>query len=186
MKHAAPKLLTLSNRIDAFSNAIGHGVAWLSLGMVLLMALTVVERYLFSASFIWQQELVRYFHAILFLSAVSYTLLQDEHVRVDVLYQRFNRKQRAWLNMFGVLVFIFPMCIAIMIFSEDFVLRSWHYLEASPEYNGMPGLFILKSFIWVFCALLIMQGIATLCRGWLTIHDIAINPRDIEEHQHIL
>lgn len=186
MKKHHQQLATISKKLDALSNHIGHSVAWLALAMVLTMALTVIERYVFSASFIWQQELVRYFHAILFLGAASYTLTQDEHVRVDVFYQHMSRKQRSWVNFLGTLLFLLPICIAIMIFSEEFIFTSWRYLEASPEYNGLPGLFILKSFIWVFCILLILQGIANLCRAWLVIHDIKIKPREHEEHQKLL
>ncbi len=186
MKALNRSILSFSRRLDAFNNRIGHAVAWLSLAMVVVIAFTVIQRYVFSSSHIWQQELARNFHAILFLGAAGYTLLQDEHVRVDIFYQRLNKKKRAWVNLLGTLLLLFPMCIAIIIFSEDFVLTSWRYLEASTEYNGLPGLFLLKSCIWGFCLLLLLQGTSTICRAWLTIKGVALKPRKREEHQQLL
>jgi TRAP-type mannitol/chloroaromatic compound transport system permease small subunit len=154
--------------------------------MAIVMAATVIERYLFQVNFTWQQELTRYFHAILFLGAAGYTLLQDEHVRVDVFYQRAKRKTRAWINLLGTIFFLFPVCIAIIWFSNDFIVTSWLLLESSPEYQGLPGMFILKSFIWIFCGLLILQGISTICRSWLTIIGSRVTLEPLDESQRLL
>jgi TRAP-type mannitol/chloroaromatic compound transport system permease small subunit len=152
--------LEISNR------RLGQGVAWLSLAMVVLMCVNVAARYAFNSTLVWQQELVMFMHAILFMSASGYTLLEDKHVRVDVLYQHFSARAKAWVSLFGTLVFLFPVIGVIGWCSTSFIIRSWTLLEASREYNGMPGIFLLKTVIWIFCASLALQGLANICRAY--------------------
>lgn len=159
----------LAHYIDQISNFIGKVVSWLALAMVLLMFFNVVQRYAFNVSAIWQHELVRYMHAILFLTVVGYGLLKNKHVRVDIFYQGASKRTQAWVDMVGVVLFLFPVSIAIIYFSKDFISSSWAIKEASPEYNGMPAIFILKTFLWVFPALLSLQGISILCKSVITI-----------------
>lgn len=164
----------LSQWIDGFNSLIGKVISWLLLFMVLVMFVAVVQRYFLEASTIWQLELVRNMHAMVFLAAAAYTLQSDEHVRVDVLYQRFSPKVKAWVNALGVLCCVFPVCIAIMVYSSPFILESWRIMERSAEYEGLPGVFILKSFIWVFALLLVLQGISILLQSivqWSTTHE---------------
>lgn len=158
-------MIKLAHKIDLLNIHIGRTVAWLTLGMVVLMCGTVVLRYVFNTSAVWQQELVRYLHAIIFMSAAGYTLLRDGHVRVDVFYQRFSERGKAWVNLIGTLVLLFPVCVAIMYYSYGMIVDSWAIYEPSPEPLGLPGVFIIKSFIWVFCITLILQGVSTICKS---------------------
>ena len=88
--------------LDTFSKHTGHVVSWLALGMVLMTFFNVMQRYLLNTGLPWEQELVRFMHAILFLAAAGYTLKADEHVRVDVLYQHFSERDKAWVNLLGL------------------------------------------------------------------------------------
>jgi len=110
-------------------------------------------------------------HAILFLATAGYTLLDDKHVRVDVLYQQLNKRKKAIVELVGTIIFLFPVCIAIGYFSFEFISSSWEIKESSSEYNGMPGVFVLKSFIWVFCFTLTLQGISTICKSIITLRE---------------
>lgn len=138
---------------------IGRIASWLVLVMVMLMAGNVALRYIWNLTLLWQQELVLFIHAIIFLSAAGYTLLAEKHVRVDAFYQGFSVKTKAWVNLLGTLVLLWPSCIAIAFYSTHFISQSWRIFEHSAEYNGMEGVFILKSFIYVFCGSLLLQGI---------------------------
>lgn len=179
-------LIKIFKRIDAINRAIGHGVAWFTLVMVLFMAFNVVQRYVFDANHIWQTEFNRFLHAIIFLTAAGYTLLQNEHVRVDVFYQKKTKRQKAWIDLVGTIIFLFPAIIAIACFASDFIITSWGLLEASPEYQGMPGIFILKTFIWVFCAVLMLQGVSTICRSVLTIKGKRYTTPPLDEVHRVL
>ena len=165
------KLHQISCAIDKTNRLIGRIFSWAALFMVLLMFFNVISRYVLNLNLVWQQELVGFMHAILFLTVAGYTLLDDKHVRVDVLYQRFDEKKQAIVNLVGTIVFLFPVCIAISYFSAEFISSSWEIYESSAEYNGMPGVFILKSFIWIFCLTLGLQGISTVCRSLIVLKE---------------
>ena len=163
------KLQAISDKIDRTNRIIGRLFSWTALLMVLLMFFNVISRYAFNVNLVWQQELVGFMHAILFLTAAGYTLLDDKHVRVDVIYQQLNERKKAIVNLVGTVLFLFPVCFAISYFSHDFITNSWAIKESSPEYNGMKGVFILKSFIWVFCFTVSLQGISTICKSIITL-----------------
>ena len=154
---------------EAISRALGRGVSWLALVMVTMCFYTVISRYLFASGMPWQQELVRYCHALLFLLASAYCLQEDRHVRVDVLYQHFSARGQAIVNLLWVLVFLWPMSAAILWFCWDYVLQSWALYEGSNEYGGLPGVFLLKSAMWLFALSLMVQGLGTLTRAWRTV-----------------
>lgn len=162
-------LQPIIHTINSITEWTGRIFSWLSLLMVLLMFLNVVQRYLFHTGAIWQQELVGYFHAILFMAAAGYTLKHDKHVRVDVLYHRFSDQAKAIVNLLGTFVFMIPVCVCIIVLSNEFIIASWDLKEASSEYNGMPGVFILKSFIWVFAGSLLLQSVSIVAQSWLTL-----------------
>ncbi|MDB2414600.1 TRAP transporter small permease subunit [Rickettsiales bacterium] len=159
-------LESVAAKIDCLNNNIGRYMSWLALLMVIVMCFNVISRYVLNTTLVWQQELVGYMHAILFLSTAGYTLLGDGHVRVDVFYQNFSEKRKALVNLLGTLFFLIPVCLCIAIYSGDFILNSWDILEGSSEYDGLPGLFILKSFIWFFCASMVLQGVSVICRSF--------------------
>jgi TRAP-type mannitol/chloroaromatic compound transport system permease small subunit len=159
-------------QLEAANTTFGKAASWLSFAMVILTFINVVERYFFSANLIWQQELVRFSHAILFLSASGYTLVADEHVRVDVFYQRFSAKRKRLVAVLGTLFFLLPFIGTIGWYAQGFILESWRLLESSPEYNGLPGIFLLKSFIWVFCASLGLQALVMLCKAPCVDEDV--------------
>jgi TRAP-type mannitol/chloroaromatic compound transport system permease small subunit len=168
----APGLIQMAAAIDQFNLLVGYILSWLSLVMVLLMTLVVALRYLFSVSYVWHSELVLYCHATLFMGAAGYTLLREGHVRVDVFYQHFSEKTKAYVNLFGSGIFLFPSCLALIYFSDDFIQRSWHLKEGSTEYGGLAGVFYIKSLIWVFAGVIMLQGIALCARAIETLKRI--------------
>ncbi len=162
------QLLQLARRIDALNDVLGRGIAWLTLIMVLMQFAVVVMRYVFGLSSIYMQESIVYMHAIVFLSAAGYTLLHDGHVRVDIFYGSANERQRAWINLIGVLVLLWPMAVTTLLASWGYVLASWRVFEVSPEGTGLPLIFALKTFIWIFAIVLILQGAS------LALHSLAV------------
>jgi TRAP-type mannitol/chloroaromatic compound transport system permease small subunit len=153
-------LMTLARVIDTINEWIGRGVAWVSLGLVLVVFTDVVMRYLFNISFVFTQELEWHLFAFIFLIGAGYTLLQDGHVRVDIIYQRLTGKGRAWINLIGVLFFLFPGCILIILTSWKFAHTSYAMLEGSPDPGGIPFRFIVKSLIPAGFSLLCLQGLS--------------------------
>ncbi len=175
------RLLRISRICDNINEIIGKVVRWLALALVIMMAINVATRYLFAIGLPWQQELVRYFHAVLFLLAMGYTLKYEGHVRVDVLYQHYSPTRRAWVNLFGTLFLLFPVAFSFIYFSWDYVLSSWAIHEGSSEYRGMPGVFLLKSCIWLGAITLFIQGFSKLCRAIVIIRNHEQRPIRVEE-----
>lgn len=153
-------LVALARLIDTVNAWIGHGVAWVSLGLVLVVFSDVVMRYLFNISFVFTQELEWHLFAFIFLIGAGYTLLQEGHVRVDIIYQRLKGKGRAWINLIGVLFFLVPGCILIILTSWKFAHNSYAMLEGSPDPGGIPYRFVVKGLIPVGFSLLLLQGVS--------------------------
>lgn len=142
---------------------VGRGLSWLTLAVVLGMFLNVLLRYLFDSGAPWQMELVLALHAVTFLGVMGYTLQRGEQVRVDVFYARFSPRCKAWVELLGTLFLLLPVCVALMWFSWPYVVSSWGLREASSEYNGLQGIFLLKAFLVIGPLLLALQGVA--CAG---------------------
>ena len=153
-------LKTFMRWIDGLNEWIGRGVAWVTLALVLVIFVDVVMRYLFNTSFVFTQELEWHLFGFIFLIGAGYTLLHDGHVRVDIIYQRLGFKGQAWINLMGVIVFLIPGCLMIIITSFKFVLTSFLILEGSPDPGGIPLRFIVKSFIPAGFSLLLLQGLS--------------------------
>jgi TRAP-type mannitol/chloroaromatic compound transport system permease small subunit len=150
--------------IDALNDWVGRTVAWLTLGCVLTCFSVVVLRYAFSIGFPWLQELYVWQHAAVFMAGAGYTLLHRGHVNVDVFYGRLNDRRKAWLDILGTLVFLFPWLAVLAVTSAPFVTSSWSIREGAATADGMPAVYLLKSLLWVFCGLLFLQGLALIAR----------------------
>lgn len=158
-------LLRIAHKIESFIDLVGRGVSWLSLGLVLLTGLVVLLRYVFDIGWIAMQDAISTLHALLFLLAAAYTLKYDEHVRVDIFYQKLGVRGRAWVDLLGGLLILFPVCGFIFWISWFYVMESWRVLESSSETGGLPGVYLLKSVILLMALLLIVQGIALLLKN---------------------
>lgn len=152
--------------LDRFALLTGHAVSWLSLALVLVTMVIVVLRYAFDIGSIALQEVQMYLHGGLFMLGLAYTLACDEHVRVDIFYQRFPPARRALVNLLGALLCLLPTCVLVLVLSWDYVIKSWQILEGSASPGGLPLVFVLKSLLLVAPALLLLQGIAETLRAW--------------------
>lgn len=162
-----PSLHAVVRSIDAFTDYSGKILAWLSLLMAALTALIVVLRYGFNIGSITSQEAVIYMHGALFMLGAAYTLKTEGHVRVDILYQRFSNRTRAWVNSLGGIIFLIPLCLFIFGISWNYVAESWAIRETSPEPGGIPAVFLLKTLLPVMALNLLLQGTAETLRNAL-------------------
>ncbi len=162
-------LKTFIRWIDGLNEWIGRGVAWVTLVLVLVIFTDVFMRYLLNKSFVFTQELEWHLFGFIFLIGAGYTLLHDGHVRVDIIYQRLGFKGQAWVNLTGVIVFLIPGCLMIIISSATFVLDSFLILEGSPDPGGIPFRFIVKGFIPAGFCLLLLQGLSLAVHSLLQI-----------------
>ncbi len=157
----------LSAYIDSVSAATGRAASWLTLAMVLVTFVIVVMRYIFDSGLIWMQESLTWLHAVVFMLGAAYTLQQEEHVRVDIFYRNMSERRRAWVNLLGVLFFVFPMCAIFVWAAWDYVAVSWSIGEVSRNAGGLPFPFIplLKAVLIVMPLAVALQGTSLLLRS---------------------
>jgi len=160
---------TITRWIDNMNEWVGSGVAWATLGLVLVVFVDVVMRYLFNKSYVFTQELEWHLFGFIFLIGAGYTLLHDGHVRVDIIYQRLGIKGRAWTNLLGVILFLIPGCIMVITTSWQFAANSFSMMEGSPDPGGIPFRFIIKGCIPVGFTLLLLQGFSLGLHSFMQI-----------------
>lgn len=158
-----------ADRIDRLNSAVGRSAAWLALAIVVLQFALVVARYIFSLGSIWLTETVIYAHAALFLLAAAWTLQIGGHVRVDIFYADARPRTRAWIDLAGALVLLLPFMAVLLWLSWPYAARSWAVLERSQEASGLPLVFLLKSLIPLFAALMALQGVAQAMRAMIVL-----------------
>lgn len=155
--------------VDSLNRWVGLAVSWLTLAMVLMAFVVVILRYVFAIGFVWMQELYVWLHGVVFMVGAGFTLLRDGHVRVDVIYRGRGARYRAWVDLLGSALLLLPVTIMVALVSRAFVLSSWERLEGSFEAGGLPGLFLLKTVIWVFSVLMALQGLSLAGRSVLAL-----------------
>jgi TRAP-type mannitol/chloroaromatic compound transport system permease small subunit len=153
--------------VESISVLSGQAVAWLTFFMVLVTFVIVVLRYVFGLGFIWLQESLTWMHAAVFMLCAAYTLQQDEHVRVDVFYRGMSEHRRAWVDLVGTVIFIFPFCGLLFFESLDYVLDSWNTREVSRNAGGLPypAVPVLKSLLLLMPLAVALQGVSIVARN---------------------
>ncbi len=116
---------------------------------------------------IWMQESVTWMHAAVFMLGASFTLLHEEHVRVDIFYRNMSERRRAVVDLLGVVFFLLPLCGYLAYAAYDFAAASWALRESSREPGGLgyPMISILKSLVVVMPILLALQGVSLMMRS---------------------
>lgn len=160
-------LYRIATTIDALNTRIGNAIAWTAFLMVLIQFGVVILRYVFAFSNTALSESIWYLHGLLFMIGAGYTLLYDGHVRVDVFYREARARYKAWVDLLGSVLFVVPLCILTVWLSWGYVINAWISLEGSTELAGLPLIFLYKTVIWVFAALVGLQGLSTAIKAFL-------------------
>jgi TRAP-type mannitol/chloroaromatic compound transport system permease small subunit len=164
------RLLRLADGIDAMNDWLGRTLSWLTLGMVLVTFVVVLMRYVFGLGSTIMQETVVYMHAIVFMGCAGYALVHNGHVRCDIFYGAASTRTKAVVDIIGTLVFLIPMCVVIWWVTWPYAVASWAVLEGSPEGRmGIPAVFLLKTLILVFAALLGLQSVSLILQSALCL-----------------
>jgi TRAP-type mannitol/chloroaromatic compound transport system permease small subunit len=159
----------IADGIDRITAAIGRIGMWCSLYVVVAEFAVIVLRYIFGFGSIRLQESVLYAHAGLFMLAAAWTLQTNAHVRVDIFYTHGSPRARAAIDLLGAVVFLLPFAVVLFALALPYVERSWSIVERSPQPSGLPFVYLLKSVILAFAALIGLQGIAQAMRAALVL-----------------
>jgi TRAP-type mannitol/chloroaromatic compound transport system permease small subunit len=159
-------LRQLARKIDAFQERVGNGVSWLMLGMVVVVFGDVISRYVFNRSSVFVQEAEWHLFGLVYLLAAGYTMLYDEHVRIDVLYAKWPPRRKAAADFVLLFVMFFPAAIMILVTTWPFVLHSMQVNEGSPDPGGIPGRWAYKSVIIIGFLLLMLQAVSQAIKNF--------------------
>ncbi len=155
--------------IDAFTVWTGERIKWLTSLLVLLILGDVLLRYLLDTSKAWITDLEWHVFALIFLLGAAYALKEDQHVRVDVLYSKWSEKKKAWVNLFGTVLFLLPWCLIVIYTSFEYTGHAYSIGEKSAEPGGLHARFLIKGAITLGFVMLLLQGIATAMKAFVTI-----------------
>lgn len=154
----------ISDALDWIVGRIGELFSWIWVLLILLIVVNVVLRYVVGTNYIALEELQWHLYAIGFMMGLSYCILKDGHVRVDVLAERASLKTRAWIEMAGLLLMLLPFIWVVFDYAIPFVERSWRIGEVSAAPGGLPLRWIIKSVILVAFAFMALAAISRLLR----------------------
>jgi TRAP-type mannitol/chloroaromatic compound transport system permease small subunit len=173
-------LLALSRAIDTLNEHVGRLTYWLILAAVLISAGNAVVRYSINMSSNAWLEIQWYLFSFVFLFCAGYTLLHNQHVRIDVISGQLSRRARAWIDIFGTVFFLMPMAIAIMWLSWPVFLDAYRSGEVSTNAGGLtvwPGRLMLPLGFF----LLILQGISELIKRVAFLRGLIPDPTEKDE-----
>ena len=170
LKMKDDRVSSIIKAIDSLTDYTGQIGSWCSLLMVMTMLLVVVLRYGFQIGSISLQESITYLNCNIFTSGVAYTLKEDAHVRVDVMYSKLRIKSKALVDLLGTLVFLGLTAGFILWTSWDYVSVSWRIREGSAESSGLPYVYVLKTSILIIPIMLLIQGLSEFLKAYKIYH----------------
>src|SRR5262245_4011793 len=174
-------LLALSRAIDALNEKLGRLVLWLILAMTLVSTINALVRYGFSVSSNAWLELQWYMFAAIFLLCAGYTLLHDEHIRIDVVSSHLSRRAQIWIDIFGTVFFLLPMSAFILWLSWPMFANAWVSQEMSSNAGGLirwPARLMIPAGFF----LLTLQGISELIKRIAVLRGVIPDP--VKKHGH--
>lgn len=166
MKKILQFIVAIGNGLNEW---IGRLASWLTLALVLVVCYNVFCRRFFSEADAWRGELEIYLFALIFLLGAGYAFKHDRHVRVDLFYAKYTKRDKAWTNLIGGLVLLIPWCVVVLIYSWDAAQASFAINEKSPNPNGLPYRFILKFALTVGIGFLLVQAVANVAKASLEL-----------------
>ncbi|MFD1796029.1 TRAP transporter small permease subunit [Paracoccus aurantiacus] len=174
-------LLALSRGIDRMNTTIGRAVSWLILLAVLVSAGNAIVRKVFSTSSNMWLELQWYLYGAAFLGAAAYTLLENEHIRIDLVYGMWSRRVQHWIDLIGHILFLMPFVILMVYFLYPWTMRSFARGEVSSSAGGLI-LWPAKAILLIGFVLLFFQGISEIIKKIAVMRGLIEDKHAISGH----
>ena len=156
----------LSRIVDPLLLKIGIWTSYLWVLLLSIIVINVVLRYAFDEGRIEFEEIQWHLYSAGFLLALGYAVQTDSHIRVDVLHERFSPNRKAWLEFYGIVLFLMPFTFLVLIFSVPFVAASYELSEISNSPGGLPYRWAIKAMLPIGFALLLLAACSRLSRVW--------------------
>ena len=172
-------LLALSRAIDAITERVGRIVYWLVLIVVLISAANATVRKLFNYSSNAYLEIQWYLFSVIFLFGAGYTLLRNEHVRIDIIQGKLSTRAQNWIDVIGIVLFLWPMSVIIMWLAWPLFVDSYARNEGSTNAGGLT-IWPARLMIPIGFALLLIQSVSELIKRIAFLRGRIPNP--LERH----
>ena len=168
-------LLRLSKWIDALTEFVGRWVSWLILAAVLISATNAVVRKAFNVSSNGFLEIQWYLFAAVFLLAAGYTLLRQEHVRIDVILGRFSKRTQITVEAVCIVLFLFPFCFNVIVLVWPLVVKAYVTGEMSSNAGGLIR-WPVFAMVPIGFTLLLAQGVSELIKRIAFLQGLIADP----------
>ena len=168
-------LLKFSNAVDWLNRQIGKYAIWLILASTVISGVNALVRKIFNFSSNAFLEVQWYLFAASFLLAAGYTLLQGEHVKVDVISSRFSKRTQIWIDIIGFTFFLTPVCLAVLWYSMPFFLKGYHSGEMSNNAGGLIR-WPVYALMPIGFTLLMLQGWSELIKRFAFLQGLIEDP----------
>lgn len=176
-------LLKLSRGIDAMTTTIGRWLSWLILIAVIISSANATIRKIFDVSSNAYLELQWMLFGVVFLLCSPWTLLKDEHIKIDIVNHHLPLKVRSWIDLIGHVFFLMPFCIVVLWTSIPFFLVSYHQNEQSFNAGGLPQ-WPAKSLVVLGAALLLVQAISEIIKRVAVMQGLLPDPNKLALSAH--
>jgi len=170
-------LLSLSRLIDRTNERVGQLFYWLILVTVVISAANAVVRKLFNYSSNGLLEIQWYLFSAIFLFLAGYTLLRNEHVRIDVIAGRLSKRAQTWIDILGTVFFLLPMAVLMMWLSWPLFIDAFQRNEVSTNAGGLI-IWPARLMVPLGFALLVLQGISELIKSVAFLRGMIPDPSE--------
>jgi len=168
-------LLPASRAIDALNTRIGRWLSWLIFAAVVVSAVNATVRKVFDLSSNAWLELQWVLFSAVFLLCSPWTLLSNEHIRIDIVNNLMPKKVRNWIDIVGHALFLLPLTIIMIVTGIPFFLKSWNVDEQSFSAGGLPQ-WPAKSLVMIAFAFLLLQAISELIKRAAVMRGLIADP----------
>jgi len=158
-----------SDLVESVIKHIGHVLMWANCVVIVFIILQVILRYGFGHGLVLLEELQWHFYAIAFMFGLSYAVMTDSHVGMDLIYGRMSPKWQCRWDIFGILFLLLPFAALVCYQSLDFVYESWRLNERSVAPQGLPWRWAIKSVMPISFAMVVMASVSRLFRTISTL-----------------
>ena len=178
-----PKLpeTQLSQWLDNALDRFGIIISWLWVVLMLVIIVNVFMRYALGRGLIVFEEIQWHIYSIGFLIGLSHCLVHDSHVRVDILYDRMSPRTQAWMELIGMLVFLLPFAVIVVIYAIPFAVNSFAVGEVSDSPGGLPYRWVIKAVLPISFVLLWLAAFSRLLRASALLFGV---PKPLPGQQH--
>ena len=167
--NAASEKNRIADRLDGFIMITGRWLSWANGLLVVIIVLQVVLRYGFGRGLVMLEELQWHLYALAFMFGLSYALITDAHVRVDLIHDRLPSTAKHWVEVGGTLFLLLPFVVAVLYHSYEFFIDSWSHNERSAAPLGLPWRWAIKAVIPLSFGLLGLAALSRMIRSLTAI-----------------